>query len=114
VTDKTHDKELNALKADIASLRQEIAKLVVGVKKSVGINAEQQPGVAQLEDFSSDEEGHGVWSDLLHKFGSSKIQGKKIVSTLATEVEQHPLGSLIAAFGIGYIIAKLWYHGNKK
>ena len=42
MTEKTHDKELDALKADIARLRDEIAGLAAGVKKSAGIHAEQE------------------------------------------------------------------------
>jgi len=109
MTEKTHDKELDALKADIASLREEIAGLAAGVKKSAGIHAEQSDAAAQHEGPTHGEEGHGAWADLLHKFDSSTIQGEKVVRDLAAEVEQHPLVSLMAAFGLGYIIAKLWY-----
>ena len=107
MTEKTRDKELDALKADIARLREEIAELVGGVKKSAGIHAEQ-------ENPTPGEEGLGEWADLLHKFDSSRIQGEKVVRDLAAEVEQHPLVSIMAAFGLGYIIAKLWYQENKQ
>jgi hypothetical protein len=105
MTEKTHDKELEALKADIARLRDEIAGLADGVKKSAGIHAEP-------EGPSPGDEGQSVLADLLHKFVSSKIQGEKVVRDLSAEVEQHPLVSIMAAFGLGYIIAKLWYRGT--
>ena len=114
MTEKTHDKELDALKADIASLRKELAGLAAGLKKSAGIHAEQPHTAAQQEDPTHGEEGHGVWTDLLHKFDSSRIQGEKVVRDLSAEVEQHPLVSIMAAFGLGYIIAKLWYQENKQ
>ena len=41
MTEKNHDKELDALKADIARLREEIAGLAAGVKESAGIHDEQ-------------------------------------------------------------------------
>jgi len=112
MTEKTHDKELDALKADIASLREEIAGLAAGVKKSAGTHAEQPHAAAQQEGTATDEEGHGVWADLFHKFDSSRIQSEKVVRDLSAEVEQHPLVSIMAAFGLGYIIAKLWYRGT--
>ena len=105
MSEKTHDKELDALKADIARLREEIAGLAAGVKESAGIHDEQSHTSAQ-------QEGFGVWADLLHKFDSSKIQSEKVIRDLSAEVEQHPLVSIMAAFGLGYIIAKLWYRGT--
>ncbi len=112
MTEKTHDKELDALKADIARLREDIAGLATGVKKSVGFHARQSHAAAHQEVPTPGEEGPGVWSDLLHKFDSSRIQGEKVVRDLSAEVEQHPLVSIMAAFGLGYIIAKLWYGGT--
>jgi hypothetical protein len=119
MTEKTHDKELDALKADIASLREEIAALAVGVKKfagtkAAGIHDEGARAATGQEGPAYGEHGRGVFADLLHKFDSSRIQGEKVVKDLAAEVEQHPLVSIMAAFGLGYIIAKLWYQGNKQ
>ena len=114
MTEKTHDKELDALKADIANLRKEIAGLAASAKKTAGNHGEQSHAASREEGPSHGEEGHGVLADLLHKFESSRIQGEKVVRDLSAEVEQHPLVSIMAAFGLGYIIAKLWYQGNKQ
>lgn len=107
MTEKTHDKELDALKEDIASLREEIAGLAAVVKKSAGIHAEQSHAAAH-------QEVPGAWTDLLHKFESSTTQGEKVVRDLAAEVERHPLLSIMASFGLGYLIAKLWYQENNQ
>ncbi len=114
MTEKTNVKEIDALKADISRLREEIAGLTAVAKKSAEVQAEQSHAAAQQEGPTHGEEGHGVWADLLHKFDSSRIQGEKVVKGLAAEVEQYPLVSVMAAFGLGYIIAKLWYQGNKQ
>lgn len=103
MAEKTLDKELDALKADIASLREEIAGLAAGVRNFAGIR-----------DEAAQQEGHRIWADLLHKFDSSRIQGEKVARDLAAEVEQHPLASIMAAFGLGFIIAKLWNKGSKQ
>jgi hypothetical protein len=113
MTEKIHDKDLEALKADIANLREEIAGLAAGVKNSAGTHAKQSDSAAKQEAPTPGEEGYGVWADLFHKFDSSRIQGEKVVKDLAAEVEQHPLVSIMAAFGLGYIIAKLWHQENK-
>jgi hypothetical protein len=105
MAEKAHDEELDKLKADIAGLREELAGLAAGVKKFAGSHDEQSHTSAQ-------QEGFGVWADLLHKFDSSKVQSEKVVRDLSAEVERHPLVSIMAAFGLGYIIAKLWYRGT--
>ena len=114
MTGKIHDNELDALKADIASLREDIAGLAAGMKKSAGIHDKQAHEAARQEEPAPGEEGHGVWTDLLHTFDSTRVQGEKVFKGLATEVEQRPLISVLAAFGLGYIIAKLWYQENKE
>ena len=112
MSEKTQDKELDVLKAEIASLREEMAGLAAGVKRSSAVHAKQTHAAAQQEGPAHDEEGPGVWADLWHKFDSSRVQSEKVVRDLAAEVEQHPLVSIMAAFGLGYIIAKLWYRGT--
>jgi hypothetical protein len=113
MTEKTHDEELDALKADIARLREEIAGVAASMKKSARMHAEQSHAADRQECPAHGEEGHGVWTDLFHKFDSSRIQGEKVVRYLAAEVERHPLVSVMAAFGLGYISAKRWYQGNQ-
>lgn len=115
MTEKTTDyKELDALKAEIENLREKIAGLADDMKKSAGMHAEQSHAAAQQEGPTHGEKGHGVWADLLHKLDSLRIQDEKVVRDLAAEVEQHPLVSIMAAFGLGYIVAKLWYQENKQ
>lgn len=114
MTDRTHDKELDALKADIASLREELAGLAAGMKKSAGLHAEPSNAAAQPEGPLHGGEGQSILEDLLHKFDASRVQGEKVVNDLAAEVKRHPLVSIMAAFGLGYIIAKIWYRENKQ
>ena len=116
MTEETYDKELDALKTDIARLREEIASLAVGVKKFAGAKAAGAQGEEELEAAEEEggEQSFGVFADLWHKFDSSRIHGEKVVKGLADEVERYPLVSVMAAFGLGYIIAKLWYQENKQ
>lgn len=113
MTSNSPDKELDALKADIAGLREEIAGLAAGMKKSSGVHAEQSQAAASPGGTDPGQEGRHAWEDLMHKFESSKVQGEKVVRDLAAEVERHPLVSIMAAFGLGYLIAKLWYQEKK-
>ncbi len=117
MTEKAHDKDLYALKADIANLRDVIAGFAAGVKKSAGSHAQQSRAAAEQEGSitpSHDEESQGAWADLLHKFDSSRVQSIKVFKDLAVEVEKHPLIGIAASFGLGYIVAKLWYQENRQ
>lgn len=114
MTEKSHDKEMDALKADIADLREELAGFTAAIRKSGQVHAKQSHATAHEPDHAPEEEGLGVWMDLLHKFQASKNQSEKVVRDLAAEVEHHPLVSIMAAFGLGYIIAKLWYQEDKQ
>jgi hypothetical protein len=114
----TLDKELDALKADFEILREEIASLAASVKnfdgsKAAGNHSGGMRATTGEAGPDTGEEGHGVFTDIWHKLDASRIQGEKVIKGLAAEVEQHPLVSVMAAFGLGYIIAKLWYQESK-
>lgn len=114
MTEKIHDKELDALKAEFARLREEIASLAAEVNKSTGNQAGQSRTETHREPPTTSEEGLGAWADLLRKLDLSRIQSEKIVKDLAAEVEHHPLISVVAAFSLGFILAKVLYKVNKK
>jgi hypothetical protein len=119
MTEKTREKELDELKADIASLREEIAALAAGVKKFAERKAaephvEGEHEATQQGCPGNGGQGHGAWTDFQHTLDEAWAQGEKVVKELAAEIERHPLAGSMAAFGLGFIIAKLWYRGNKQ
>jgi hypothetical protein len=116
MADQTRDKELDALKDDIARLREEISGLVPGAKRAREAGSHPGGGHAEAEEKGpvEGEHGHDPFADLLHTFEASRAQGEKVVKNLLTEVEQHPLIGVIAAFGLGYLVAKLWHEGDKQ
>jgi hypothetical protein len=119
MTDNTYDKELEELKADIARLRQELSGLVAGVTKAggtqpAGSRPEEKPDASTEEGTVDGEQERNMLTDFLNTFETSKAQGEKVLKNLATEVEQHPLASIMAAFGLGYIVAKLWHQGDNQ
>jgi len=119
MSETTIDKELDALKADFAILREEIASLAAGMKnfdgaKAAGNHSGEARATAGEAGPDTGGESHGVFTDIWHKFDSSRIQGERVIKGLAAEVEQYPLVSVMAAFGLGYIIAKLWYQESER
>ena len=119
MTGKTRDKELDALKANIVSLREELSGLIAGVKNYAGTKAAENdagagPNASERKGPDDGEQRNDLWTEFLRTFDTSRVQGERAVKNLAAEVEQHPLVSIMAAFGLGYIIAKLWYEGDKQ
>jgi ElaB/YqjD/DUF883 family membrane-anchored ribosome-binding protein len=110
MTEKAHDQELDALKADIARLRDEITSLAASAKANAGAKT----AATGEEGQDHGEYGFSTFADLLDKLATSRVQGEKVVKGLADEVEQHPLVSVLAAFGFGYLVAKLWHQGDKQ
>jgi polyhydroxyalkanoate synthesis regulator phasin len=119
MTEKTHENELDALKADIARLREEISGLVAKAANAAGTQAAgNHPGerheASEGKGEIDGEQDQDMWTDLLRTFETSKAQGEKVIKNLSAEVEQHPLMSIMAAFGLGYIVAKLWHQGDNQ
>lgn len=94
-------KELDALKADIAQLRQDIAGLTGAVRDAASDKAKKARSDTQ-------EALRDTWEDLEAKLNEVLDRGKATVGNFENQVGQHPTGSLLTAFGIGFIIAKMW------
>jgi hypothetical protein len=119
MTEKIREKELDELKADIASLRKEIAALASGAKKfaetkAAGPHAEGEYEASQHGDSATGGSAHGPWTDFQHTLDEAWTRNEKVIKNLAVEIERHPLVGSLAAFGLGFIIAKLWYRGSKQ
>jgi hypothetical protein len=117
MTEKTRGREFDVLMSEIANLREEIAGLAANVLKSTGSKREKAGGSNRTadapEDLPGEDQGGSAWEELLEKFTASRSEGEKVVKGLATKVERHPLLGMVAAFSLGFIIAKVWYQDEK-
>ena len=55
-----------------------------------------------------------VWDEMRRKVNDARDYGEKRVGELEGQVGEHPLGSVLAAFGIGFVIAKLMDLGGRR
>ena len=107
MTEDPISKELDALKADIAQLRQDIVGLTTAVRDVASDKAEKTR--------ADTKEGlRNAWEDLEHKLDEVIDQGKSTMGDVQTQIGQHPASSLFTAFGIGFIVAKLLDLGGKR
>jgi ElaB/YqjD/DUF883 family membrane-anchored ribosome-binding protein len=100
-------KELDALKADIASLRQDIAGLTTAVRDAASDKAQKTRAETQ-------ERIRSTWEDLENKLDEVLAQGKATLGNVESQVGQHPAGSLLTAFGVGFLVAKLLDIGGRR
>jgi ElaB/YqjD/DUF883 family membrane-anchored ribosome-binding protein len=100
-------KEMDALKADITQLRQDIAGLTSAVHDVASDKVQK----------TRDDTREGIrnaWEELERKLDEVIDQGKSTMGDVQTRIGQHPTGSLLTAFGIGFVVAKLLDMGGRR
>jgi len=93
-------REMEALKADLAKLREDFSG-VADALKAAGHEktADARAGLADLMT--------SLLEELRGALGQAKDTGKKSVETVGHQIELRPLTSLFAAFGVGFVLAKI-------
>lgn len=84
------DTTIDELRAEVASLKKDLGNVADTIKKLSGETVEQ--GREQLRRTTR----------------RSRDQAKEALSALESEIEERPVTSLAAAFGIGFIVGKLF------
>ncbi len=100
-------KELETLKADITRLREDIGHLTEAVRTVAQDKATQAKDHAQTRVQAGWEELEAKLDDLLG-------QGREALEGAQERVSEHPLGSLLTAFSLGFIIGKLMDLGGRR
>lgn len=100
-------KELDALKNDIAQLRKDIASLTSAVKDVASDKVEN--GKAQAR-----ERVNNAWEDIERKLDDLLGQGRDTVRNVEQKIGEHPTGSILTAFGVGFLVAKLMDLGGRR
>jgi ElaB/YqjD/DUF883 family membrane-anchored ribosome-binding protein len=99
-------KELDALKADIAQLRNDIVGLTDAIKDVASEKANTTKENAQSRAQSA-------WEDIERKLDDVLDQGRVTADDIEDKITAHPGGSVLTAFGLGFIIAKLTDIGHR-
>jgi ElaB/YqjD/DUF883 family membrane-anchored ribosome-binding protein len=92
--------ELQILKDDVAKLRSDISDLV-GVLKQLGVTKINEARGSLEEEIEEQRE------KLRAGLNRARERGKGAADEFEQHVTEHPVGSLLTAFGVGYILAKL-------
>lgn len=99
-------KELEQMRSDMAALRADVAALAKELKKMGSAKAESVKD--SLEEEIS--KGRDALRDLL---AEARVRGLDVKNSVEGRVEEHPYTSLLTAFGVGFVIAKLMHLGER-
>ncbi len=105
-----HVADLELLTQELTRMREDFAALATTVKEH--INAKTEATFNDEHQDAQGEGGHLGWSDVQKAFEETKIRSEKMLKDLASEVERHPIRSVVAAMGIGFILAKIFGRGR--
>ncbi|MFO7807866.1 YqjD family protein [Guyparkeria sp.] len=101
---KDSNAELEAVKADLAQLRGDMGELLKAVKEQG--ESRVRHGADRARDEAKDAFEEGL--DTLNRgYEQARQYGDKRVEEAEQIVGRHPLTSVVAAFGVGFVIAKL-------
>jgi ElaB/YqjD/DUF883 family membrane-anchored ribosome-binding protein len=98
--------ELKALKEDFAKLHGDVAELVKAVRDTGGAKA-------HAARDSLEEELRRRRDRVRERLDEARATGRRKAAELEDEVTQHPFASLAAAFGVGFLLAKLMHFGGR-
>ena len=103
---KTDSEEINTLKEDIARLREDIANLA-----STVLDAASDTLDDAKDKVSSKSQEAG--DDFMGKVNEGLDQGRQFMDDLDARVTRHPVGSVLVAFGVGLLLAKILGSGDR-
>ncbi len=107
MTDEALQQELEKLKADIAQLRSDLGSLNETVREAGRERLAEARARAR-------EKAEDTREALKTKVDEALATGQKVVEDLDARVTQNPMGSLLAAFGVGFVIAQLMNWSSRR
>ncbi|MEJ2360677.1 MAG: hypothetical protein P8Z75_04505 [Gammaproteobacteria bacterium] len=99
-------KEMEQLRADLSSLRSDVADLTKALKSA---------GTHKAEDMkdSVEEELNKYREVFRAKLDEARAKGYEARDKMDEQIVTHPYASLLTAFGVGFIFAKLMHLGER-
>jgi len=108
---KKGNEEVEMLKDDIAKLREDIASLASAVLGAASDTLGDTLGDAKAKVNGKTQQARDEFKS---KMNDGVERGKQFIDDIDTQVTRHPVGSVLVAFGVGLLIAKLLGSGNSR
>jgi ElaB/YqjD/DUF883 family membrane-anchored ribosome-binding protein len=94
--------EIKALKQEIEALKNDLSKLTETLQQIAAAKAKEKAEDIKEEILSK------IPDDQKEKIEALRAEGEKAVDAIKTQQEQHPMGTLLVAAGIGFLIGKVF------
>ena len=107
MADERLQQEIDAIRADVGKLGQDIAQLTQVIQTLGGEKA------GDIKDSVNDGID-SVSEELRRRVEAARAQGRKASGGFEETVRKYPLGSLLSAFGVGLIISLLLNLGGRR
>ena len=98
--------EVEVLKEDIAKLREDIANLASAVLGAAGETLDDARAKANDKSQEAREAFKG-------KMNEGVDRGKQFLGDIDEQVARNPIGSVLVAFGVGILVAKILGSGSR-
>jgi len=115
MNEQNQEDQLKALRRGLERSHEEIAALAGRVERLVDWTAANS-SVVRTRSPAGHPDGEkraSAWSSLRHGLSEAGVLGKDIGRGVATEIERHPVLGGIAAFGLGFGLAKLLFKDGR-
>lgn len=100
MAERDYDSEIDAIKGDLNTLKEDVQKLLQSVSED-----QKQHGQEALQRIrQTSEEARAEINRLAQEAGA---RGREGVSAVENHIEGRPFTSVLAAFGIGIVLGKL-------
>jgi hypothetical protein len=109
--EKIHENNLDALKVGVAKSHEEMAAHAVVLKKLAKQKIDKHSGNG---GHRQEDPGNGRWMAFRRGLDEVGARGEKVAKGLADEIKRHPLLGGMAAFGLGFVIARLLFRRSKR
>ncbi|HHH46115.1 MAG TPA: DUF883 family protein [Thiotrichales bacterium] len=98
--DAALQQEIEKLKADIAQLREDLGSVTEALKAAAAQQAEEARARAKARAEQARE-------NLQQKVDEALNTGQQMAAQLDRKVADNPMTALLAAFGVGFVLAKM-------
>ena len=99
--------EIDSLKADLANLRSDFSD-IAGALRDLGVSKAES-----WRDYA-EEELNERREEIRRALGEARARGRRTEEDIERRISENPWSSLLAALGVGFILAKIMDRGERR